>query len=452
MTYSIFDSLFNKGSSNIFANKDPTSNNNFFFSNYDRPDRLQLNYGNDKTIITPIINRIALDCCNKRIQHVILDDNGQYIDDVDSGLNRCLNLEANIDQTGRSLVQDIVMSMLDEGVVAVIPTDVTLRKSQTVDQFSTYDIDSMRVGKVVGWHPTYVDVLAYNEKVGERQQISIDKKKCAIIENPLYAVMNGQNSVAKRLLRKLAILDVINDKQGSDKLNLIIKLPYSVKNELRQELARKRIEDITNQLANNKFGIAYMDNTEQLEKIGSPIENEIMSVVEYLTSMLYGQLGMPKEIFEGNASEMQINIYMNTTIKPILNAIKDEFNRKFLTKTARSQGHSIQYYINPFDYVTMHNVADLGDKLTRNAIMTSNEFRSILGLNPSDQPIADELSNKNMPMDMQDAGYYGEGYNQMGQPYSPEEALYYKQYPQDAPEDFDPNQYDEEGGYINAEQ
>lgn len=411
--YSIFDS-FKKGF-NVFMNKDPTinTNNNFdlysfltaYGSGSDRPDRIQLSYGNDKTIITPILNKIAVDCTTKNIKHVIIDPlTNRFIQEVtDSGLNECLNLEANIDQTGRAFIHDLVLSMLDEGVVAVVPTHVDIKSGESFfkDNFSSFDIRSMRVGKIVKWYPNYIDVKVYNERIMKREVVSIAKNKCAIIENPFYHVMNANQSILKRLNRKLAIIDLINEKQGSDKLEMILRLPYAVRSELKQELAKKRTEDIERQLENNKRGIVYLDNQEQLQQLSKPVENQIMSVVEYLTSMLYGQFGISKEVFEGAANELQINYYYSNTIKPILNAIVDEFKRKFLTKTARSQGHTIRYYINTFEYASINNLADSADKFTRNAIMTSNEFRDILGLAPSEQPIADELSNKNMPIDYQ---------------------------------------------------
>lgn len=411
--YSIFDS-FKKGF-NVFMNKDPTinTNNNFdlysfltaYGSGSDRPDRIQLSYGNDKTIITPILNKIAVDCTTKNIKHVIIDPlTNRFIQEVtDSGLNECLNLEANIDQTGRAFIHDLVLSMLDEGVVAVVPTHVDIKSGESFfkDNFSSFDIRSMRVGKIVKWYPNYIDVKVYNEQIMKREVVSIAKNKCAIIENPFYHVMNANQSILKRLNRKLAIIDLINEKQGSDKLEMILRLPYAVRSELKQELAKKRTEDIERQLENNKRGIVYLDNQEQLQQLSKPVENQIMSVVEYLTSMLYGQFGISKEVFEGTANELQINYYYSNTIKPILNAIVDEFKRKFLTKTARSQGHTIRYYINTFEYASINNLADSADKFTRNAIMTSNEFRDILGLAPSEQPIADELSNKNMPIDYQ---------------------------------------------------
>lgn len=425
--YSIFDS-FKKGV-NIFMNKDPTNNGNVdlykfltaYGGTFERPDRLQLSYANDKTIITPILNRIAVDCTTKDIKHVIIDPaTNKFIQEVkDSGLSNCLSLEANLDQTGRSFLHDLVLTMLDEGVAAVVPTDVSLsNKSDDYYRgiFSSFDIVKMRVGKIVRWYAKSIDVQIYNENTMNKQVVSIDKSKCAIIENPFYHVMNSNQSVLKRLNRKLAILDVINEKQGSDKLEMILRLPYAVRSELKAELAKKRTQDIENQLANNKRGIVYLDNQEQLQQLSKPIENQIMSVVEYLTSMLYGQLGMPKEIFEGNASETQINYYHSTTIKPILNAIVDEFRRKFLTKTARSQGHTIRYYVNVFEYASINNMADSADKLTRNAVMTSNEWRDVLGLPPSDQPIADELSNKNMPIDYQNMMLpYGQQYPQEGE-------------------------------------
>lgn len=415
--YSIFDS-FKKGV-NIFMNKDPTNNSNMdlysFLSTYGgstRPDRIQLSYGNDKTIITPILNKIAVDCTTKNIKHVVIDPVTQrFIEEVnDSGINKCLNLEANLDQTGRSFLHDLVLSMLDEGVVAVVPTKVDIKKGESYfnDIFTSFEIESMRVGKIVKWYPDYVDVEVYNEEIMKKQVISISKKKCAIIENPFYHVMNANQSILKRLNRKLAILDLINEKQGSEQWETIIRLPYAVRSELRRELAERRIKDIENQLANNKRGIVYLDNQEQIQQLNKPIENQIMQVVEYLTSMLYGQFGISKEVFEGTANELQINYYYSNTIKPILNAIVDEFKRKFLTKTARSQGHTIRYYINTFEYASINNLADSADKFTRNAIMTSNEFRDILGLAPSEQPIADELSNKNMPMEYQNMMPYGE--------------------------------------------
>lgn len=421
--YSIFEPL--KKGFNIFLNKDPTETNNrnydlySFLSSYmssDRPDRIQLTNSNDRTIITPILNRIAVDCSNKNFRHVVIDKNtNRFISDVDSSLNDCLNYEANLDQTGRGFIKDLVMSMLDEGVVAVVPTlvDINPKKKDisTGSIFSSFEILKLRVGRIKKWYPDTIDVELYNEATMKHQIITVAKSKCAIIENPFYAVMNANQSVLKRLNRKLAILDVINENQGSDRWEMVLRLPYAVRSELRQEIAEKRRQDIETQLSKSKRGIVYLDNQEKLEPISRPLENQIMEVVNYLTSMLYGQLGMPKEIFEGNANEQQINNYNNSTIKPILNAIVDEFRRKFITKTARSQGHTINYYINVFEYTSIVNMADSADKLSRNAIMTPNEFRDILGLKPSDQPLADELSNKNMPINMQNTlpqNYYQE--------------------------------------------
>lgn len=438
--HTIFEKLTKSFSNN--QNKDPTpyggSNFGTLFdilgTNYTRPDRLQLNFTNAKTIVTPIYNRIAVDCASKIFKHVLIDknNNDRYIKDVDSDINDCLLVSANKDQTGRQLIKDIVMSMLDEGVVAVVPTQWT-DNSDKIDikwdkSLTGFDIEAMRVCKITNWFPSSITCKVYNEETMQYVEMKVPKNRCAIIENPFYPVMNENGSVAQRLIRKMAILDIIDNKSASDKLDLLIKLPYAVKTELRKEIAEARRKDLEQQLSNSKLGIGYIDTQEEVQQLGRPIENQISKVVDNLTSMLFSQLSMPQEIMFGTASDQQLNFYMNSTIKPILNTIRDEFNRKFLSKTARSEGHTFKYYISIFDFVSITNLADIGDKLTRNAIVTSNELRSVIGLNPSDQEIADELSNKNMPIDMQ---------LQNGGNYSQEELEY--------DEEGNPIEYDENG-------
>ncbi len=367
-----------------------------------RPDRTKLNITNERSIVASIYNRIAIDVAAVQIQHVRTDENNRYVETMSSGLNNCLTLDANMDQTGRAFIQDIVMSMFDEGCVAVVPVDTTKDPNRT----DSYDILTMRVGKIKEWHPYYVEVEAYNENSGKKETITCDKKDIAIIENPLYAVMNEPNSTLKRLVRKLNLLDSIDEQSSAGKLDLIIQLPYTIRNDTRKEQAEKRRADIERQLANSKYGIAYADATEHITQLNRPVENNLMNQIQYLTSMLYSQLGLTEEIFNGTANEQTLLNYYNTTVEPILSAITDEFKRKFLTKTARTQHQSIMFFRDPFKLVPINNIADIADKFTRNEILSSNEIRGIIGFKPSSDPKADQLvnSNLNQPEETEDEG------------------------------------------------
>lgn len=378
---------------NAFTNRDPTRYYQSVGPGYSlRPDRPRLSRGNERSIVTSIFNRIALDVAGVSIKHCKLDENDRYISDVDSGLNSCLNLEANIDQTGRAFIQDVVMSMLDEGCVAIVPVDTTLDPKVT----NSYDILSMRTGKIIEWHPAHVKVQLYNDKTGEKEDVLLPKKQVAIIENPLYAVVNEPNSTMQRLIRKLRLLDVTDEQTASGKLDLIIQLPYVIKTDARREQAEKRRKDIEDQLAEGKYGIAYTDGTEKITQLNRSVENNLMKQIEYLTNMVYSQLGITQSVMDGTADEKTMLNYNNRTIEPIISAIVDEMKRKFLTKTARSQGQSIKYFKDPFKLVPVNDIAEIADKFTRNEIMTSNEIRQIVGMKPSDDPKADELINSNL--------------------------------------------------------
>jgi hypothetical protein len=348
--------------------------------------------GNERSIITSVYNRIALDVSAINIKHCRLDNNDRYMSVIDSGLNSCLNLEANIDQTGRAFIQDIVMSMLDEGCVAIVPVDTSIDPKVS----SSYDILSMRTGKILDWYPEHVKVRLYNERTGNKEEIIVPKKTVAIIENPLYAVTNAPNSTMQRLIRKLSLLDVTDEKTASGKLDLIIQLPYVIKTEARRQQAETRRKDIEMQLAGSKYGIAYTDGTEKITQLNRSVENNLMSQIEYLTSMLYSQLGITQSILDGSADEKTMLNYHNRTIEPIVSAIVDEMKRKFLTKTARSQQQSILFFRDPFKLVPLNDIAEIGDKFTRNEIMTSNEIRQIIGMTPSNDPKADQLVNSNL--------------------------------------------------------
>lgn len=380
---------------NAFMNKDPTgyhSHHDLGYLSSHRPDRVRLSRGNERTIITAIYNRFGTDCAAVTIEHVRLDNNDRYVETINSGLNTCLNVEANIDQTGRAFKQDAVMSMLDEGCIAIVPVDTTFdpRKS------SSYEINTMRVGKILEWYPEHVRVQLYNEKIGQKEEIILHKKMVAIVENPFYAVMNEPNSTLQRLIRKLNLLDVIDEQSGSGKLDLIIQLPYTIKTEARRKQADQRRQDIIDQLASSQYGIAYTDGTERITQLNRSVENNLLTQIEYLTSMLFSQLGITKEILEGSADETAMMNYQNRIVEPILSAIVDEMRRKFLTKTARSQGQSIIFFREPFKLVTVSALAEISDKFTRNEIMTSNELRQVIGIKPSADPAADELRNKNL--------------------------------------------------------
>lgn len=377
---------------NVFLNRDPTEYQTIGSGYFYRPDRPRFSRGNERTIITSVYNRIALDAASITIQHVRLDDNHRFVSAVDSDFNGCLNLAANIDQTGRAFMQDVVMSMLDEGSVAIVPVDTSFNPKIT----GSYDIQSMRVGQIIDWYPAHVQVRLYNEQTGEKQEVVVPKSTVAIIENPFYAVMNEPNSTMQRLIRKLGLLDAIDEQSGSGKLDLIIQLPYVIKTESRRRQAEARRKDIENQLSGSKYGIAYTDGTEHITQLNRGVENNLMSQIEYLTSMLYSQLGITQSILDGTADERTMLNYYNRTIEPIISAIVDEMKRKFLTKTARTQKQSILFFRDPFKLVPVDKMAEIADKFTRNEILSSNEVRQIIGMKPSDDPKADELRNKNL--------------------------------------------------------
>lgn len=360
-----------------------------------RPDRPRLTPGNERSIITSVVNRIALDVAAVRIRHIRTNENDQYLGEINSSLNNCLSLEANIDQTGRAFIQDVVMSMLDEGTVAIVPIDTSVDPRQN----NSYEIHTMRTGKIVEWYPQHVRVSVYNDRTGQKEELVLPKTSVGIIENPLYAVMNERNSTLQRLIRKLNLLDVIDEQSGSGKLDLIIQLPYVIKNEARKEQAEKRRKDIEQQLAGSKYGIAYTDGTEKITQLNRTVENNLMGQIEYLTSMLYSQLGINQAVLDGTADAMSMLNYNNRTIEPILSAICDELKRKFLTKTARTQGQSIKFFIDAFRFVTLNDLAGSADALSRNAIVAPNEFRQIIGMKPAEDPQADMLMNRNMPQE-----------------------------------------------------
>lgn len=378
-----------------------------------RPDRKRMTRGNERTIVTSIYNRIAMDVSSIDIRHVRLDETGRFIANEDSYMNDCLTTSSNVDQTARAFMQDVVMSMLDEGHVVIVPTDV--KRKTRYSQIE--DIYTMRTGKVVEWYPTKVKVNVYNEQNGRRQDILLSKADVAIIENPFYAVVNEPNSTMARLIRKLNLLDSIDEQSGSGKLDLIIQLPYVIKSDARRKQAEDRRKDIENQLAGSKFGIAYTDGTEKITQLNRPLENNLMKQIEYLTDMVYSQLGITKEIMDGSANEQAMQNYYSRTIEPIVSAISDEMKRKFLSTTARSQGQSIMFFRDPFKLVPVEKLADMADKFTRNEIMSSNEIRSAIGLVASSDPSADELRNKNIsqPNDNGEEETYQEGYVDDGQ-------------------------------------
>ena len=377
---------------NAFTNRDPTYPRTLGESYYHRPDRVQFTRGNERSIATAVYNRIAMDVAAVEIRHVKLDENMRYSSDIDSGLNKCLNLEANIDQTGRAFIQDVVMSMLDEGCVAIVPVDTSM--DPTVS--GSYSIDSMRTGKIVQWYPQHVKVRLYNDRTGKKQEVTLPKSTVAIIENPLYAVINEPNSTMQRLIRKLSLLDVTDEQTASGKLDLIIQLPYVIKTQSKRDEAERRRKEIERQLSGSKYGIAYADGTERITQLNRSVENNLMKQIEYLTEMLYSQLGITQTVMDGTADEKTMLNYNNRSIEPIVSAIVDELKRKFLTKTARSQGQSIMMFRDPFKLVPVNNIAEIADKFTRNEIMTSNEFRQVIGMKPSDDPKADQLVNANI--------------------------------------------------------
>ena len=378
---------------NAFRNRDPTSNyQNVGMSYSYRPDRPRFTRGNERSIITSVFNRIALDAAAIDIKHCRLDENNRFVSVVNSGLNNCLSLAANADQTARAFIQDIVMSMLDEGAVAIVPVDTSLDPKVT----NSYDILTMRTGKILQWYQGHVRLQVYNERTGNKEEIMVPKSTVAIVENPLYAVINEPSSTMQRLARKLAILDSIDEQNGSGKLDLIIQLPYVIKTEARRQQAELRRKDIETQLSGSKYGIAYTDGTERITQLNRPVENNLMSQIEYLTNMLYSQLGMTQDILNGTANEQTMLNYYSRTIEPIISAIVDEMKRKFLTKTARSQMQSIIYFRDPFKLVPVNSIAEIADKFTRNEILTSNEIRQIIGMKPHPDPKADQLINSNI--------------------------------------------------------
>jgi hypothetical protein len=386
---------------NAFTNnRDPTLNwKDYGQSYYTRPDRVVFSRGNERTIVTSIYNRIAMDVAAVTIRHIVVDDNGRFKEYVNSGLDKCLTIEANVDQTGRAFIQDVVMSMLDEGAVAIVPVDTTFDPTVT----GSYDIHTMRTGKITEWYPKHVKVRLYNDSKGRKQEIILPKSSVAIIENPLYAVINERNSTMQRLVRKLALLDAIDEQSGSGKLDLIIQLPYVVKSETRRQQAETRRKDIEMQLSGSKYGIAYTDGTERITQLNRPVENNLLKQVEYLTSTLQGQLGFHQTILDGTADEKTMLNYNNRTIEPIVAAIVDELKRKFLTKTARTKNQTIAYFRDPFRLVPINDIAEIADKFTRNEILTSNELRQIIGFKPSSDPKADQLVNSNIAQSKQEA-------------------------------------------------
>ncbi len=365
---------------------------NLGYSSTVNPFRTNFTRGNDRSIVTAIYTRIAIDCMSIDMKHVRLDDNGRYIEEISSKLNNCLTIEANKDQTARNFIKDIVVSMFDEGVVAVVPIDTTINPYIS----DSYDIETLRTARIAQWYPDHIKVEVYNDRTGLKEELTYPKSEVAIIENPLYEVTNAPNSTLQRLILKLNILDAIDKQSGSGKLDLIIQLPYVIKSETRQRQAEQRRADIENQLASSKFGIAYTDGTEKITQLNRSVENNLMTQIQYLTSMLYSQLGITEEVLNGSADEKTMLNYMNRTIEPIMSAITDEFKRKFLTKTARSQKQTIMYFSDPFKLIPVSNLADIADKFTRNEIMSSNEIRQIIGMRPVDDPRADELRNKNL--------------------------------------------------------
>lgn len=378
---------------NAFLNRDPTFNYRDSGVSYTyRPDRVRLTRGNERSIMTSVFNRIAIDVANLSVVHCRLDDTGRYLENMDSGLNNCLTLEANIDQTGRSFIQDTVMSMFDEGVVALVPVDTTFNPTET----SSYDILTMRTGKILEWRPDQVKIRLYNDRTGIKEDIWLPKRSVAIVENPLFAIINEPNSTAQRLMRKLSLLDVTDEQTASGKLDLIIQLPYVIKTEARRQQAETRRRDIESQLSGSKYGIAYTDGTERITQLNRSLENNLLKQVEYLTNLLFSQLGITQAILDGTADEQTMLNYYNRTIEPVVSAIVDEMKRKFLTKTARTQGQSIKAFRDPFKLVPVNDIAEIADKFTRNEIMTSNEIRQVIGMKPSDDPKADELRNSNI--------------------------------------------------------
>lgn len=378
---------------NAFLNRDPTLTWKEPSVGYVyRPDRVRFTKGNERSIVTSIYNRIAIDAASVNIVHAVLDDNGRFKEEKDSSLNDCLNLEANIDQTSRAFLQDVYMSLMDEGCIAIVPVDTSYDPNVT----GSYDILSMRVGKIVEWFPSYVKLKVYNDRTGQKEDITMPKSSVAIIENPFYAVMNEPSSTMQRLIRKLNLLDVIDEQSGSGKLDLLIQLPYTIKTEARRQQAEDRRTDIEKQLKDSKFGIAYIDSTERVTQLNRPVENNLMKQIEYLTNMFYSQLGITQAIMDGTADDKTMLNYNSRVIEPLVSAVVDAMKRTFLTKTARAQKQSILFFRDPFRLVPVSDIAEIADKFTRNEIMSSNEIRQVVGLKPSTDPGADELRNKNL--------------------------------------------------------
>jgi hypothetical protein len=374
-------------------NRDPTYPYGYFGNSYTyRPDRPRFTKGNEKSIVTSVFNRIATDVAAIDILHVKLDDQGRYVETIDSGLNNCLTLEANKDQTGRAFIHDAAMSLMDEGCIALVPIDTDTDPDNT----GTFKIETMRTGKIIEWFPDHVKIRVYNDRTGQKEDLVMRKDFVAIVENPFFSVMNEPNSTLQRLIRKLNLLDSIDEQSGSGKLDLIIQLPYIIKTEARRKQAEDRRKDIEMQLAGSKYGIAYTDGTERITQLNRPVDNNLMKQIEYLTSMLFSQLGITQTILDGTADDKTMLNYYNRTIEPIISAIVDELKRKFLTKTARSQKHSIEFFRDPFKLVPVNDIAEIADKFTRNEIMTSNEIRQIIGMKPSKDPKADQLINSNI--------------------------------------------------------
>lgn len=384
---------------NVFKNRDPMTDMSWRlgYGDSQRADRVILSSNNEKTIVNAIYNRIALDVASLKFRHVRLDENEQFKEEMSTGLNEVLKTEANLDQSGRAFVHDMVLSMIDEGVVAAVPVETT----DDPEVSSSYDILQMRVGPIVEWYPQHVKVRLYNSVTGQRQEFTFRKRDVAILENPFYAVMNAPNSTLQRLIRKLRLLDVIDEQAGSGKLDLIIQLPYTIRSEARQQQAEVRRKSVEDQLAGNKLGIAYIDSTEKVIQLNRSVENNLLKQVEYLTSMLYSQLGFSQSILDGTADEQTMLNYQNKTVEPLASTITDEFKRKFLTKTARTQGQSVMFFTEPFRITPVSQIAEIADKFTRNEILTSNEIRQIIGIKPSDNPKADELRNSNLNQEKQ---------------------------------------------------
>lgn len=384
---------------NVFKNRDPMTDMSWRlgYGDSQRADRVILSSNNEKTIVNAIYNRIALDVASLKFRHVRLDENERFKEEMSTGLNEVLKTEANLDQSGRAFVHDMVLSMIDEGVVAAVPVETT----DDPEVSSSYDILQMRVGPIVEWYPQHVKVRLYNSVTGQRQEFTFRKRDVAILENPFYAVMNAPNSTLQRLIRKLRLLDVIDEQAGSGKLDLIIQLPYTIRSEARQQQAEVRRKSVEDQLAGNKLGIAYIDSTEKVIQLNRSVENNLLKQVEYLTSMLYSQLGFSQSILDGTADEQTMLNYQNKTVEPLASTITDEFKRKFLTKTARTQGQSVMFFTEPFRITPVSQIAEIADKFTRNEILTSNEIRQIIGIKPSDDPKADELRNSNLNQEKQ---------------------------------------------------